>query len=61
MCEISLAGSDEGHCLWINAYHLIVEQRGAEGGAFPHGKTHPVARCFRANGGICMMETVKTF
>lgn len=52
MCEISIAGSDEGHCLRINAYHLIVEQRAAERGLFPLGKTHPLAHCFGANGGI---------
>lgn len=36
----------------INAYHLIVEQQAAEGGAFPLGETHPVAHCSGANGGI---------
>lgn len=56
MCEITLEGGDEGHWLWIYAYHLIVEQWAAEGGRFPLGKTHPMAHCSSANVGLLYNE-----
>jgi len=61
-CEISLAGSVMKVAVFgINACHLIVEQRAAEGRAVPLGKTHPAALCSRANGGTLCYESVRTF